>query len=52
MGFQNPFIRADQCRDRNRFGRREREVIKNPAIGRVLAAFHPHGIQPLRQRFA
>jgi hypothetical protein len=50
MSFQNPVIHADQCRNRNRFGRREREVIKNPAIGGVAPGpICPHGIQPWRQ---
>ena len=53
MGFQNPAIRAGQRRDRNRFGRREREVVKNPAIGGVTPGFiQPHGIQAWRQCIA
>ena len=53
MSLQNSLVRADQGCDRNRFGRREREVIKNPAIGRAVTGFiHPRGIQPLRQCFA
>ncbi len=53
MSFQNPFVPADQRRHRNRFGRREGEVIKNPAVGGIVAGFvRPRGVQPLRQGLA
>lgn len=53
MGGQNPFIGAHQCRDRNRFGRRERKVVKNPAISGVIAcSIRPRSIQPLSQGLA
>jgi hypothetical protein len=52
VSFKNPFISAQESRDRNRLWRRESEVEEYPAIGRVLAAFRPRRIQPLRQRLA
>ena len=51
MRFDDAFIRAGQGCHRNRFGRREREVVKHPPVDRLLAIFRSHRVQPLRQCF-
>ena len=52
MCFKNPFVLAQESRDGNRLRWRESEVEEYPAIGRVLAAFRPRHVQPLRQHLA
>lgn len=50
MGFENPIVFVDERRDGHRLRRREREIVEDPPIGRILAVFSPRGIQPLGQR--
>ena len=52
MSIEDAFIRAEECRQRNRFWRGEREVIEYPPIGRAPVARSPRGVQPLRQLLA
>ena len=44
MRFDDTFIRAGQSRHRNRFGRREREVVKHPPVDRLLSFFRSHRV--------
>ena len=45
VSFENPFVIAEEARQRNRFRRGKCEVIKYPPVGHGLAILNPRGLQ-------